>query len=83
MRKSTMLVILAMVVILATPVLSKEVSRTSWRVDEAPSVVKDLTEGFEGVFPPTGWTRVRRRPTRVSTRPRSITMKNSSRRIAG
>ena len=56
MRKSTMLVILAMVVILATPVLSKEVSRTSWRVDEAPSVVKDLTEGFEGVFPPTGWT---------------------------
>ena len=56
MRKSTMLVILAMVVILATPVLSKEVSRTSWRVDEAPSVVKDLTEGFEGVFPPNGWT---------------------------
>lgn len=56
MRKLTMLAILALVAIIAMPALAKDVARTSWRIDNAQNSSKDLMEGFEGAFPPAGWT---------------------------
>lgn len=51
------LTILALIAIIAVPVMAKTVEKTSWRVgtvNNAPS--RDLAEGFEGDFPPAGWT---------------------------
>jgi len=57
MRTMKMLTLLALVAIIAVPVMAKTVEKTSWRTGTVASPFsRDLAEGFEGDFPAAGWT---------------------------
>jgi len=50
-----MMLVLALA-IAAAPAFAKDVDKTSWRANTPIAQSRDMFEGFEGAFPPAGWT---------------------------
>jgi len=57
MRTMKMLALVALVALIAMPAVAKDVEKTSYRTGSPNTMIdRDLAEGFEGTWPPEGWT---------------------------